>query len=55
MNKLLTVVVLLVGLSGCHFGFGIGDSGQHSTYVATDSLGSAVAQASVGNIIPAAY
>lgn len=49
MKKLLTLAALLVGLSACHLGMGVGDSGQHPTYVATDALGSAVTQASIGS------
>jgi hypothetical protein len=48
MGKLMAIVALVVGLSGCHAGFGIGDNGQAPTYVASDALGSAVAQASIG-------
>jgi hypothetical protein len=47
MNKVLAMFALVVGLSACHAGFGIGDNGQHPNYVATDTLGSAVAQASM--------
>jgi hypothetical protein len=49
MKTALAMIALLVGLSACHAGFGIGDNGQqHPTEVATDTLGSAVTQASIG-------
>jgi hypothetical protein len=41
---------LVVGLSACHAGFGIGDNRQPSNYVATDTLESAVAPASMGTV-----
>jgi hypothetical protein len=50
MSKALTMVALVVGLSACHAGFGIGDNGQGPTRVATDTWGSAVAQASIGTM-----
>jgi len=50
VSKVLGMFALLVGLSACNAGFGIGDKGP--TYVATDALASAVAQASIG-IVPA--
>ncbi|MGO8914835.1 MAG: hypothetical protein ACLQJR_02880 [Stellaceae bacterium] len=52
MNKVLAMLALLVGLSACHVGVGIGDNGQPPAYAATDTLGSALAQASMG-IVPA--
>ena len=52
MNKVLAMLALLVGLSACHAGFGIGDNRQHPHYVAISTLGSVVAQASIG-IVPA--
>ena len=48
MNRIMILIVLSVGLSGCYAGIGIGDNGQPPTYVATDALGSALAQASIG-------
>lgn len=48
MTKVVTIIALMLMLSACHAGFGIGDSGQHPTYAATDPYQSAVAQASVG-------
>jgi hypothetical protein len=50
MNKVLAMFALVVGLSACYAGFGIGDNGQHSNYVETSTLGSAVAQASIGTV-----
>lgn len=50
MYKVMTLLALLVGLSGCYAGLGVGDSGQHPIYVASDALGSAVAQASIGSV-----
>jgi hypothetical protein len=50
MTKVLVMFALLVVLSACHAGFGISDSGQHPTYVATDSFGSAIAQGSIGTV-----
>jgi hypothetical protein len=50
MSKVLALFALLVGLAACHAGIGIGDNGQHPTYVATDPLGSAIAQASIGMV-----
>jgi len=46
----MTVVLFIGGLSACHAGFGIGDNGQGRTDVASDALGSAVAQASMGSM-----
>jgi hypothetical protein len=34
MYRILTMMALLVGLSGCFAGFGFGDNGQHPTSVA---------------------
>jgi hypothetical protein len=51
MNKVLALCALLVGLAACHAGMGIGDNGQHPTYVVTDPLGSAFAQASMGTVV----
>jgi hypothetical protein len=51
MNKVLALFALLVGLTACHAGIGIGDNGQHPNYVATDPLGSAIAQASMGTVV----
>jgi hypothetical protein len=51
MNKILTMIALVVALSACHAGFGIGDNGQRPNYVATDAPGSAVAQASIGSVL----
>ncbi len=48
----MILITLLVGLSACHAGFGIGDNGQHPTYVATNTFGSAVAQSSMGAQLP---
>ena len=50
MSKLMTIVALLVGLSACHAGFGVGDNGQRSTYVANNAWESAIAQASIGGM-----
>jgi hypothetical protein len=50
VSKLVVVVVLLAGLSGCGGGFFVGDNGQGRTYVASDAFGSAAAQASVGTV-----
>jgi hypothetical protein len=50
MSKLVIVVVLLAGLSGCGAGFFVGDNGQGRTYVASDAFGSAAAQASIGTV-----
>jgi hypothetical protein len=48
----IIMITLMVGLSACHAGFGIGDNGQHPTYVATNTFGSAVAQSSMGAQLP---
>ena len=50
MSRLMAIAALVVGLSACHGGIsgGIGDSGQHPTYVASNAWQSAVAQASIG-------
>jgi hypothetical protein len=50
MNKVVAMVVLLVALSACHAGFGVGSNAQHPTDVATNSLGSAVAQTSMASL-----
>ncbi len=52
MGKLSMVVALLVALSACHAGIGVGDSGQQPTAIASNALGSAVAQASIGADLP---
>lgn len=52
MKKAMMMVALVLGLSACHVGFGIGANGQAP--VATDAWGSAVAQASIGKFVPAA-
>lgn len=44
----MVLIVLLVGLSACHAGIGIGDYDQHPASVATDGWGPALAQASIG-------
>jgi hypothetical protein len=46
----MMIALLVGGLSACHAGFGIGDNGQDRSYVATNALGSAVSQASIGNM-----
>ena len=55
MSRLMMVIALLVGVSACHAGFGIGDNGQSPTYVAANAWESAVAQASIGTVVQAAY
>jgi hypothetical protein len=50
MTKILALFALLIGVSACHAGFGVGDNGQHRTYAAADPLESAVAQASLGTL-----
>jgi hypothetical protein len=50
MNKVLAMFALVVGLSACHAGFGIGDNGQNPNYLVTNAMGSAVAQASIGTV-----
>jgi cold shock CspA family protein len=47
MSKLSMVIVLVLGLSACHASFGVGDSGQQPSYVASSALGSVIAQASM--------
>jgi hypothetical protein len=58
MSRLMIVIALLVGLSACHAGFGIGDNGQSPTYVAANAWEAAIAQASIGTIgtaVPTAH
>jgi len=50
MGRIMMIALLVGGLSACHAGFGIGDNGQGRSYVATDALGSAAAQASIGSM-----
>jgi hypothetical protein len=52
MGKIAMSIALLVGLSACHAGFGIGENSQAPSYVATNAMESAVAQASVGTALP---
>jgi len=52
MKKVLALFALMVGLSACHAGFGIGDNGQHRTYASADPLELAIAQASIGTLPP---
>jgi outer membrane lipopolysaccharide assembly protein LptE/RlpB len=54
MSKVVMMIALLVGLSACHAGFGLGDNGQSPIHVATNAWQSAVAQGSVGTMLPAA-
>jgi hypothetical protein len=44
------MIALLIGLSACQAGMGIGDDGQQPTSAATDAWGSALAQASIGTV-----
>jgi hypothetical protein len=55
MRKVLMLAGLLVGLSACHAGFGIGDNDRGPTRVATDAWESAVAQASIGTVSTVAW
>lgn len=48
MKKALAMFAVVVGLSACHAGSGIGDNRQPPHSVATSTLGSAVAQAAMG-------
>jgi hypothetical protein len=48
MNKIMALIFLLVGLSGCDAGLSFRDDGQPPAYAANDALGSALAQASIG-------
>jgi hypothetical protein len=51
MSRIVMIVLLIGGLSACHAGFGIGDNGRgDSTGVASNALGSAVAQSSIGGM-----
>jgi hypothetical protein len=50
MIRTLTSLAVLAALSACQVGVGIGDSGGRPAYSATDTLGSAVAQASMGTV-----
>jgi hypothetical protein len=54
MGNVLVLVGLLVGLSACHAGFGIGDNDRGPAHVATDAWEAAVAQASIGTVSTAA-
>jgi hypothetical protein len=49
MTKVLALLAMLIGVSACHAGIGIGDNGQHRTYASAGPLASATAQASIGN------
>jgi hypothetical protein len=55
MGKALVLVGLLVGLSACHAGFGIGENERGPTHVASDAWESAVAQASIGTVSTVAW
>jgi hypothetical protein len=50
MSRIVMIVLLIGGLSACHAGFGVGDNGRGGSDVATDALGSAVAQSSIGSM-----
>jgi hypothetical protein len=47
--------LLVVGLSACHAGFGIGDNDRGPTHVASGAWESAVAQASIGTVSTVAW
>ena len=49
----MTALILLIGLSACHAGFGIGSNGEHPAYVATTATESALSQASIATDLPA--
>jgi hypothetical protein len=51
MNKIFAVVAMLVALSACHAGAGIGDNNQPPIYRTNDALASAIAQSSVGTAV----
>jgi hypothetical protein len=48
MIKLLAVIALLAGLTACQGGFGVDAPSSTTAGAATDTLGSGVAQASIG-------
>ena len=54
-GKVLAMVGLLVGLSACHAGFGIGDNDRGPTHVAGNAWESAVAQSSIGTVSTVAW
>jgi hypothetical protein len=53
MDRLtMTAVIILIGLSACHAGFGIGSNGEHPAYVVATATESAEAQASIATDLP---
>jgi hypothetical protein len=48
----MMAAAMLIGLSACHAGISVGDSGEHPAYVATTAMESAEAQASIANDLP---
>jgi len=50
MSRIMMIPLLIGGLSACHAGFGVGDNGRGRSNAATDALGSAVAQSSIGSM-----
>ena len=49
----MTAILMVVGLSACHAGFGIGSNDKPPASVATTALVSAEAQASIASDVPA--
>ena len=49
MYKVIAALALMVALSACYAGFGVGDNAQRPVHVANDAWGSAVAQAGIGS------
>jgi hypothetical protein len=50
MNKIAAMIAVLIGLSACQAGMGIGDYNQQPNSAATDAWVSALAQASIGTV-----
>jgi hypothetical protein len=48
----MTAAAMLFGLSACHAGISVGDSGEDPAYVASTAMGSAEAQASIASDLP---
>jgi hypothetical protein len=49
---MMTAFTILIGLSACHAGFGIGSNGDHPAYAAATATESAEAQASMTTDLP---
>lgn len=52
LSKAIVLIAIVAAVSACHAGAGIGsnDTQPHTTYLASNSMDSAEAQASIGTV-----